>query len=145
MDFSNLNDIERYLSSLKRISYGEFLDGDYLSSDEFQPIDCGHFIVHISAGKNSLSTPNNNIYNRITDYSHLQVIIQENIKGSESIQVIKPAEDNRFANLEWSNLFKYKDYLGKNHETYLGKTIPIKNLLQIIKDCYKLSRLKIFF
>src|SRR5690348_13463072 len=126
MDLSKLNDIEIHLASLRRISLKEFEEESYITRDEFQMIDCGHFKIHLGAGCESFSVPHNNVYSSISDYSHLQVIIEEAGKSSSEIQVVSPSGDHRFLGFDWKKYFYYRDNNGKDHTSFLGVEVPKK-------------------
>jgi hypothetical protein len=145
MDLSNLNDIENHLSSLRRITSEEFESNLYLSKDEFHTINCGHFIVHLAAGIDSLSVPKSNVYDKINDYTNIQVFIEEKSPKISEMRFVNPGKDDRFQGFGWRKYFYYINYDGKTHPSYIGTQVAIKDILSLIKDCYKLSRLKIFF
>lgn len=148
MDLSNLNDIESCLFSRERISAEEFKKKFFLSKDEFQPIDCGHFIVHLSAGEASLSTPHHNVHDSLGGYSHIQIAIEEKSTKAtvDSLShYVCTGKDERFQGFSWRKYFFYPLTDGKTQPSYIGGQVPLKDATYLVKDCYKLSRLKIFF
>lgn len=141
MDFSSIKRIKEQLSSLEKIS-----DDEALIKGEFTPIDCDLFIVRLAGGAECFCKPRCGYYTNVTDYTHIQVMIQEKSRQeSDLIVMIQPASDDRFKGFAWANYFHYSDFQGKINNSYIGSNVPLGEIPQLIKDIYKINKLKIFF
>jgi hypothetical protein len=133
MDFSNPADIKSHLASLERE------DSDY---QFWQRVVLNDFSLRISAGTEAFSEPHVNL-DKITYYRSVGVLIYEFIKGQE--HQVAPQSDVRFQTFDWVKYFQYEDGSGKTKESYMGSRIPLAETIQLIRDVYKISRLKMFY
>lgn len=141
MDLLNLREIEEHLHTLVKIP-----EDDSIVKGEFTPIDCNLFIIRLSAGLDCFCKPRIGCYTNIMDYTHIQVMIQEKLRSNlDLITLITPAGDSRFKGFGWSKYFHYDDFKGKTNDSYIGSNVPVEEVPRLIKDAYKISRLKIFF
>ena len=100
------------------------------------------FSLRISAGADAFSEPHTNL-DKITFYKSVGVLIYETTKEQEH-QVL-PQIDVRFQSFDWVKYFQYEDGSGKTKESYMGSRIPLAEMVQLIRDVYKISRLKMFY
>lgn len=83
---------------------------------------------------------------KVTYYKAVGILIYETIKGQEH-QVL-PQTDVRFQSFDWVKYFQYEDTTfsnGKTKESYMGSRIPLAEVIQLVRDVYKISRLKMFY
>lgn len=141
MDFKNLFEIKEHLSSINRS-----LPEDCLTLGEFTPINCDLFLVRLAASTSAFSKPSVDCYDKITDYTHVQVMIEERSQLQKEAQIITcPISDERFKMFGWSKYFVYQGFDNKIINSYIGSYIPIGEIPQLIRDVNKISRLKMFF
>ena len=134
MDFSNTVDIKSHLASLER---------EEDSNCQFwQRVRLNDLSLRISAGDGAFSEPHVNL-DKITFYSSVSVLIYETIKGLEH-QVL-PQTDVRFQSFDWVKYFQFENSLGKIQESYMGSRIPLAEMVQLVRDVFKISRLKMFY
>jgi hypothetical protein len=132
MNFLNLTDIKQHLGTLKRFE----------GAAPFNHICFNGFEICFYAGPKAFCEPIA-LYDNLLHYETIQIHIAENIK--EADEVIAPSIDNRFQNFDWCKYFKYDNGKIKDKNSYMGSNIPLNEVCQLIKDVYKVSRLKIFF
>jgi hypothetical protein len=137
MDYLNLKNIEAHLHSLTKVSNEESL-----LFGEFVPINCGTFTVHLSAGKSSLSNPQLEL-NNVLYYDSVQIMIRESVK--DQLLDICPLSDDRFKGFDWAKHFTYVSRLGNVLPSYMGAYVPKQDVLQLIREVYRVSRLRTFF
>lgn len=139
MNFTNLNDIREYLESFKRIPHDP---SKRTNANYFGRIDLNNFHLEISAGTKALCEPRV-FYDDILHYKKIQVGIHETVRERED--AVQPGTDDRFKGFEWLKYFTYINSKGQVKTSYMGDMIPITDFISIIRDVYKVSRLKIFF
>jgi hypothetical protein len=132
MELLDLVKIEQLLGTLKRFE----------GAAPFNHICFNEFEICFYAGPKTFSEPTV-LYDSLLYYKTIQIHISENIKGVN--ETIAPGNDNRFQNFDWCKHFKYSDGNGKNKNSYMGSYVPLEEVCRLIKDVYKVSRLKIFF
>ena len=135
MNYLNLPDIKQYLGTLER-AYVEN------NTSYFNKISFNHFDIEFYAGSGALCEPHVNL-DQLIFYKKLQLSLYETIR--DEVHAISPGTDNRFSGFSWANYFSYYNSKGILKGSYMGDKIPIAEVCQLIRDVYKVSRLKIFF
>lgn len=136
MNLTNVTEIRELLGSLTRKPSSKD------KSSYFNKITFNKFFIELYAGPKSLSEPPVE-FDQILYYDKIQVAIYEFIKEEEC--AILPGTDTRFAGFDWNKYFTYTDGKGKLKPSYMGAGVPITEVISLIRDVYKVSRLKIFF
>ena len=141
MNYLNPTEIKQHLGTLKRFYYG---------SGYFDPLMINGFVITIYGGPKAFCIPLD-CFDNILYYHKVQLHITERTKDNQDLPLaikeesISPTKDNRFSSFAWTEYFTYADEAGKIQPSHIGCKIPLDQVCQIIKDVYKLSRLKIFF
>ena len=138
----NFLDISKIMAHLSVLERPSIFDRDSHQWIYFQPIYLNGFEVEIGAGIGSFSEPYSDL-DKITYYKTVQVSVYEIIKGEKT--VIKPGVDERFRNFVWSKHFVHVDKNGNRKESYIGDRVPLNEVCQMIREIYKISRLKLFY
>lgn len=136
MELLDLVKIKQLLGSLER-SVVENNIGCYFNCLVFNG-----FEICFYAGTKAFCEPKVS-YDTLLHYKTIQLDIIEVVKGFND--VVQPGSDNRFKNFSWCKYFTHLDNKGKDKNSYMGCNIPLDEVCQLIKDVYKISRLKIFF
>lgn len=136
MNYSNLIDIREHLGTLKRSSSLENRNG------YFNKVSFNYFNIEIHASNSSLCEPRVN-YDCLLHYQKIQVAFYEDIREQE--HAISPGADARFSGFDWAKYFAYYNSKGIEKASYMGDNIPVVEVCQLIRDIYKVSRLKIFY
>lgn len=137
MNFLDLVEVKKHLGFLKRA-------GDPSTvQNRFESIRVNNFEIHIYAGYMTFSIPPNQLDN-LLHYSHVQVSILE-FDRNNTIHTISPINDERFQYLEWSKFFTYKNSQGQDKGSYMGAVVPLDDVCKLIREIYKISRLKLFY
>jgi hypothetical protein len=135
MNFLNLSDIRKHLGTLER----EYVENN---ASYFNKVSFNHFDMEFYAGNGALSEPHVDLGN-LTYYKKLQLSLYENIR--DQAHAISPGMDDRFSGFDWAKYFVYYNSKGIQKTSYMGDRIPMSEVCQLIRDVYKVSRLKIFF
>jgi hypothetical protein len=136
MELLNLVKIKQLLGTLERSHISN------INETFFNSISFNGFEVEFFAGPKSFCEPAVS-YDTLLHYKTLQLYIVETVK--ESKEAILPGKDNRFQNFDWCKYFTYHDGKVKDKLSYMGCNVPLDEVCRLIKDVYKVSRLKIFF
>lgn len=131
MDLLNLQEIKNYLSSLQKDTAGHF-----------KGINFNNNHIYIAAGNSNFCSPRAN-FSSLSHYTHIQMGIYETVRSVQ--RIISPLNDERYKNFAWAKYFVYLDNKNTLSPSYMGKEIPLNIASQLIKDVYKMSRLKAFF
>lgn len=131
IDYLSLQEIRQMFNSLERFS-----------DNEFNNIDVATFQVKIYAGAQGLCVPQR-FLGRLNSYQSVQVGISEKVK--EEVRLIKPLNDERFANFAWAQYFYYHGHNKKIIPSYMATYVPLEQVSIMIREIYKVSRLKMFF
>jgi hypothetical protein len=134
MNYLSLNDIRQYLGSITKSAAGDRL--------YFNDIKFNGFMITFFAGKSAYCDPPV-IYDNLLYYKTLQIDIVETIK--DSTHVVCPLKDERFASFTWAKYFNYSSNTNILTPSHMGSHIPLDEVFQLIRDVYKVSRLKAFF
>lgn len=137
MNYLNVNEVQERLRSLTRVPID-----DAIISGEFTPLACNHFTIHFSAGTFAYSEPHLALDNLLY-YDSIQILIREDIK--DGYIDICPQVDERFKSFSWAKYFTYINRHGKPTPSYMGTYLPQPEVLQLIREVYKVSRLRLFF
>ena len=138
MNFTNISEIKDHLNSLKRIFS---IENNVSYINIFSKIELNNFYLELYAGPRALCEPRV-MYDNILHYAKIQVAIYEIIKELE--HAISPSIDNRFAGFEWVKYFTYTNLKDKVKPSYMGEMIPMSDVILLIRDVFKISRLKAF-
>jgi hypothetical protein len=136
MNYLDLSEIRQHLGTLKRLT------PDDLAICDFEHIKFNGFEIGFYAGGGDASEPQNN-FDNLLHYKTIQIGLFETIK--ESDHTIQPMTDERFRGFLWSSYFIFIDNKGLVQPSYMGFKIPLNDVCQLIKDVYKVSRLKMFY
>lgn len=136
INFLDLKQVDEMVRSLER------MDEKY-----FAPITFSNYTIQLGAGAKAFSTPQL-YFGRIVSYQNVEMTFSETIK--DQMQIIAPYIDERFNGFSWAKYFNYekfnyhqkKKYLAPSH---IGANIPLKDVSTIVREIYKVSRLKMFF
>lgn len=139
MNFNNLDDIKEHLNSFKRTPLDPSTNAN---ANYFGKIELNSFYINFMAGDKSLCEPRT-FFDEFMFYKKVQVSINEIIKGQE--HAVQPCTDDRFKGFEWLKYFTYTNTKGQIKTSYMGDMVPIGDVMNLIRDVYKISRLKIFF
>ena len=131
MNYTNVTEIKKYLESLKR-----------QGKNYFGKIEFNNFFIELTAGQIAMCEPKV-YYNNILHYKKIQVSIHEIIREEE--YAISPNRDERFAGFAWTKYFTYFNNKAQVTPSYIGDRIPVTEVIDLIRDTYKISRLKIFY
>ena len=132
MNYLNLIDIREHLGTLKRTEPVGY----------FEKVSLNHFNIAFYANNSALCEPRAN-YNCLLHYQKIQVALYEDIRDLES--AISPCLDARFSGFDWTKYFVYYNSKGIEKPSYMGEKIPVAEVCQLIRDVFKVSRLKIFY
>ena len=141
MNYLNPTEIKQHLGTLKRF---------YDDSGYFDPLIINGFVITIYGGSKAFCIPQT-YYDNILHYKRVQLHITEQIKDNQDLiftvreESISPTRDSRFSGFPWIKYFTYADRTGKPLPSHMGSRVPLDEVCQIIRDTYKISRLKIFF
>lgn len=133
INYLDLDQINSLLSDLKKEGW---------HTNQFNNIVISNFIISISGGTGAFSDPKeflSNFYN----YKKLEVELIEFTNHSN--RIIKPLEDDRFKNFSWTNYFHYLNINDKFQPSSIGAYVPREIISIMIRDIYKVSKLKAFF
>lgn len=108
----------------------------------FNGISVNNFTIDFFAGNKSCCEPKGT-FNSLLHYKKIQIYIREDVRGIGN--AIRPTKDDRFAGFDWAKYFVYINSNGRTSGSYMGEYIPIEEAYQLIRDVYKVSRLKVFF
>ena len=136
MDLTNIANIITHLGTIRRTTETEY------PSFFFNRIEFNDFNIQFFAGKKALCEPAVD-YDLLTSYNSIQLCILEIIKESEG--AISPSVDERFSGFGWTKYFSYQTQKGQTRASFMAERVPLAEVPQIIRDVYKISRLKIFF
>ena len=136
MNYLNLIDIREHLGTLKRSSS---IDN---KSGYFEKVFFNHFNIELHASNVSLCEPRDN-YDCLLHYQKIQLALYEDIREQE--HAISPCIDTRFSGFDWTKYFVYYNSKGIKKPSYMGEYVPVAEVCQLIRDVYKVSRLKIFY
>ncbi len=131
--FLNINQIMLHLDSLQRID---------VPPNMFDIIKFSNFEIETMAGIGTFCEPYLRL-SRLTYYTSVQVSLYENIKGERHL--LKPKTDLRFDKFTWAKYFTYADVRGNLKDSYMGNRVPLEELCSMIREVYKVSRLKMFY
>jgi len=135
MNLLDLADVKRYLGSIERRSF----DNNMIF---YNDVKIGNdFLVTIFAGNFTFCDPPL-MFDNLLNYKAISIGLTEIIKGEQ--HDIHPSTDSRFQNFSWASYFNQSSK-GINIAQYMGLSIPLEQVYQIIKDVYKISRLKVFY
>ena len=136
MNFTNLNDIREHLDSLKRKASNDN------NASYFSKLEINSFYLDLFAGHKALCEPRL-VFDNLLHYKKIQLSINEKIKEQE--HAISPGIDSRFVGFPWLKYFTYVNSKSQVKPSYMGEMIPIDEAISLIRDVYKIGRLKIFF
>jgi hypothetical protein len=131
MDFNSLEDIEKLVLSLTRMSEEDI--------GRFEPINILNFKINLNAGEFCYCEPRKNL-NSLKDYNYIEVEICE-ISREGNLILLSPNDDNRFSHFNWIKYFNY----GNDRPSYIGNNVPLNVVFQIIKDINRITKLQTFF
>jgi hypothetical protein len=134
----DLSSIRQYLGTIQRNAES--------SSHFFTRMEMNSFAIDLCAGDASLCEPLL-YYDNLLYYQKIQVHLHE-FTGPDSqysILTIAPFHDSRFEKFSWAQYFTYFDSSGKSYFSYTGSFIPMNQVCQMLKDLYRISRLKSFY
>ena len=139
MNFTNRIDIRNSLEKLKRVPHDPSKSAN---QSFFGKIDIDCFYIDIMAGTIACCHPRVQ-FDYLGHYKKITVGIYEVIKEQE--HAISPNQDDRFNGFPWLKYFTYTTTKGISKPSYMGEMIPMDEVVSLIRDLYKVSRLKIFF
>jgi len=132
LDYLDRESIREYLLSLER--------GD---NETFAELEVNGFQIRLCAGECTFSFPQSNQYSKLHEYEGVEVYITESLRAIDT--VLFPLDDSRFKTLSWAMYFDYFDNQNNLKTSSLGNCVPFEELPDIIRDVYKISRLKLFY
>jgi hypothetical protein len=139
MNYLNLTEVRQHIGSLTR-SVAQESKELYFGSIIFDAFD-----IKLYAGRRAYCQPNK-LLDNLLDYTHLQIMIDEVLNNSPGKpNAIKPFGDERFSKFEWAKYFTYLNHKGVIKPSYMGAHVPLADACCLVRDFYKLSRLKIFY
>lgn len=136
MNYLNLSDIREVLGTLKRLGSIEN------NASYFNKVSFNDFDIEFYVGNKALCEPHV-IHDNLLHYQKVQIGLYENIREEEC--AIFPGSDSRFIGFDWIKYFFYYDTKGIEKLSYMGDRIPMAEACQLIRDVYKVSRLRIFY
>lgn len=131
MNYLDLLEIKKYLSLLKREESGSF-----------PSVQFNNFEIELWAGPGAFCSPMMD-YSNLMYYESIQVGVYEMIKEQKC--AIAPSGDARFHHFDWIKHFHYFDGKGVQKDSYMGTRIPLNEVCHLIREVYKVSRLKMFY
>lgn len=131
INYLDLHQINSLLCSLER-----------QGSNQFNVITISDFIISISAGAVSLSNPKK-FLPKLSDYKEVEIELIEYINHLS--RIINPLNDDRFKSFSWANYFSYSDRNNKIMSSSMAAYVPLQAVPVMIRDIYKISKLKVFF
>lgn len=139
MNYLDLTEIRQHLGSLERSPAAE--DRGF----HFATLTINTFIVAFYAGHSRYCQPSR-VLDNLLDYSKIQIRINEMIiNPPDKLNAIRPSLDTRFSSFEWIKYFGFIDSKGALRPSYMGLEIPLDDVCLLIRDIYKISRLKMFY
>jgi hypothetical protein len=140
MNLLDLSEIRRHLGTIQRCN------DENSKQIFFNRIKFNGFEINFYAGPKAFCEPPS-LLDSLLDYKKIQIGIDEHMKGFDggAEHTISPMIDERFHNFNWAQYFFYSDSNGVIKSSYMGNQIPLNDVCQLVKDVYKISRLKIFY
>lgn len=139
MNYLDLTEVKQHIGNLKRSTSQES------KQLYFGSITFNMFTINFYAGCNAYCHPNK-VFDSLLDYSQIQISANEILnKSPDKPNAVKPAYDVRFSKFEWAKYFTYPDNKGVIKPSYMGTYVPLDDAFHLVRDFYKVSRLKIFY